>query len=326
MEEDHIQSLIVRYLSKETTPEDESELLDWLAKDPSNQYVFKEWQQIWKSHAVSECSFDFSRGLERLNKAVDDSEARSTGASWRKLAASITIFLAASLAIYVIAERSLSDSEIIAYQKQTTTSGQRTTLSLEDGSVIILNANSSLKYPTEFSIDKREVFLAGEAFFQISKDAKRPFIVHSGDIDTQVLGTSFNINSNKDFVTVSVATGKVKVIQGDAEEIILPKEKIVYGVQRKKMFKTTANLEHELAWKNNTIIFEDSQLSHVAAKLREFYGVSVVFEDEILKKCLLTGKFTNQSIEIILKAISFSTGIRYRMEGKKITLYGPGCE
>jgi ferric-dicitrate binding protein FerR (iron transport regulator) len=326
MEERHIQSLIVRYLSKESTPEDESELLDWLAKDPSNQHVFKEWQQIWESHAVHESSFDFSKGLDRLNKAVDNSEVKSTRASWRKLAASITIFLAASLAIYFIADRSSSNTEFITYQQQTTTSGQRTTLSLEDGSMIILNANSSLKYPKEFSIDKREVFLVGEAFFQVSKDAKRPFIIHSGEIDTQVLGTSFNINSNKDFVTVSVATGKVKVMRGDVEEVILPKEKIVYGVQRKKMFKTVANLEHELAWKNNTIIFEDSQLSHVAVKLREFYGVSVVFEAEILKKCLVTGKFINQPIEIILKAISFSTGIRYRVEGKKITLYGPGCE
>src|SRR5688500_6364146 len=123
MEERHIQSLIVRYLSKETTPEDESELLDWLAKDPSNKHVFKEWQQIWESHAVSESSFDFSKGLDRLNKAVDDSEVKSRRANWRKLAASITIFLAASLAIYFIADRSSSDSGLITYQKQTTTFG-----------------------------------------------------------------------------------------------------------------------------------------------------------------------------------------------------------
>ncbi len=326
MEEHHIQSLIVRFLGKETTPDEESELVDWLAKDPSNQRVFKEWQQIWKSHAVTDSSFDFGKGLDKLNKAIDVSEVKSTGAPWRRLAASIAIFLTASLAIYLIADQSSSGSEIITYQKQTTTSGQRTTVNLEDGSAIILNANSSLKYPKEFSTDKREVFLVGEAFFQVSKDAKRPFIIHSGDIDTQVLGTSFNINSDSDFVTVSVETGKVKVIQGDEEEVIFPKEKIVYGVQRKKMFKMAANLEHELAWKNNTIIFEDSQLSHVALKLQEFYGISVVFEAEALKKCLLTGKFINQPIEIILKAISFSTGIRHRIDGKKIILYGPGCE
>lgn len=326
MDKHYIRSLIVRYLGKETTPDEESELLDWLAKDPSNQHLFKEWQQVWNSNAVTESSFDFGKGLEKLNKAIDASKVKRDDATWRKLAASISIFLAASFTIYFVTNQASNDSNTIAYQEQTTTAGQRSTVTLEDGSTIMLNANSSLKYPTKFLSGKREVFLFGEAFFQVTKDPKRPFIIHSGEIETQVVGTSFNINSNKDFVTVSVATGKVKVIKGDASEVLLPKEKVVYGVQQKQLIKSQANLEYELAWKDNTIVFEDSPLSHVALRLYEFYGVSIEFEDEILKKCLITGKFSNQSVQTVLNAISFSTGIQYRMVGRRITLHGQGCE
>lgn len=326
MDKDHIQHLIIRYLSKEASPDEESELLDWVFKDPSNQQYFNDWKQIWNGEPIAEPTFNINEGLSRLNNAIDEAEVKHNVYRWRKLAASVSILLTVSFITYFAAQRLSADTASIVYQEQITKPGQRTTLTLNDGSTIILNANSSLKYPTEFKHCKREIFLMGEAFFQVAEDHTRPFIIHTGRLTTQVLGTSFNIQSSKKSVTVSVATGQVKVTDGDVNEVIHPKEKIVYDFSIKRIAKLGTTLEHELAWKDNIIIFQDSPLSQVAFKLYEFYGVSVQFENENLKKCLITGKFSNKPIEVVLNAITFATGQHYRTTGNTITFYGIGCE
>lgn len=326
MEDDHIQHLIMRYLSKEASAIEEGELLDWVAKDPSNRQYFFELKEIWDNGQLSESEFDINRGFNRLNNAIDESEVKGRRLLWRKLAASIAILTVVSFTVYFFSQSSPPQASSVVYEEHIMKAGQRATFTLEDGTTIILNANSSLRFPTRFDRDKREVFLSGEAFFQVTRDLSRPFLVHAGHLTTQVLGTSFNIRLTKGSATVSVASGKVRVTDGNVFELVYPKEKIVYVDGEKSMVKVQTNLEDELAWKDNTIIFRDAPLSQAAIKLHEFYGHSVQFENEMQKKCLITGKFSNKPVQVVLNAISFSTGIQYRITGNTIIFYGPGCE
>lgn len=322
MEDPQVQHLIIRYLSREASRDEESELLDWVSSSPSHQIYFDDWKRIWNNQPPTETPFELSKGLDRLNKAITDSENKHGG--WQRIAASISIIVLMSFAIYLIASRPTSSTSI-TFRELRTKPGQRTTYSLQDGSLVILNANSSLRYPAKFENDTREVFLSGEAFFQVSRDSLRPFIIHFGDLRTHVLGTAFNINATPGAAEITVVSGKVQVIAGNISEVVHPKEKVVYHLHDRRMIKLESNLD-ELAWKDNVIIFQDASMHDVARKLHEFYGMSVRFENDSIKKCFVTGKFTNKPLNVVLNAISFSTGIHYIISGDTVTLSGSGCE
>jgi transmembrane sensor len=330
MEEINPVNLITRYVSQEASPLEQEQLHSWLARDEANKKVFAEYLDLWEKKFPNKAEFDLAKGLQRLNYKIDQHEEHKlksdTSFGWRKIAASVTFLLAASCGVYFFIKHSQWSSENISYTVRTTAPSERTTLTLSDGSVIQLNSNSTFRYPQTFTGLKREVYLTGEAFFEVAKDSLHPFIIHTDDITTQVLGTSFNVNTTNNQIIVSVATGNVKVSRETEIHFLMPEEKIIYSVLTKKMMKSPANLERELAWKNNTIIFDDTQLSEAAKKLEQTFGVKINFDNHALGKCLITGKYTNVSLARILEAISFSTGMLFEIQDKQIILSGKGCE
>jgi transmembrane sensor len=321
-------NLIVRYLSNEATEQEKKALLDWIAEDISHQKIFLEWSASWE-HNTPRKEFDLSSGLQKFNLRIDaceEEQKKTRSLSWQKIAASLAIFLAAGIAIYVLGKYSESRSEEVTYTEQHASSNEQVSIKLSDGSIVQLNSNASLKYPETFKGFKREVYLTGEAFFEIEKDSLHPFIIHTGEFSTHVLGTSFNINATGNNVIVSVATGKVRVMQGDNMQVLLPNEKVKYSRANHTILKGHADLDRELAWKSHTLILEDILLAEAAEKIEQQYGVTIHFKNESIKQCRITGKYKNQPIENVLRAINFSTGIQYSIAGQTITLYGKGCE
>ncbi|HOX83906.1 MAG TPA: FecR family protein [Chryseolinea sp.] len=322
--------LIARYLSREATTEEQEQLLNWLAQNPSNKKVFENYFSLWEIKLPYKPEFDLAKGLQRLNSNIDQHEEEmikpESSFHLRKIAASISVLLVTCIAIYFIGKYSEASSVKISLSERTTSEGEKTTITLSDGSIIQVNANSTFKFPQTFSRSKREVYLKGEAFFEVAKDSLRPFIVHTGNLATQVLGTSFNINTKGNQIAVSVATGKVSVSHENETQLLLPNEKITYSILRDQMIKSPANLEHDLAWISNTLIFEDMQLGEAAKMLEQNFKVKIIFENSVLKNCLITGKYKNTSLNKILDAISFSTGIQFKIIGKQVTLYGKGCD
>jgi ferric-dicitrate binding protein FerR (iron transport regulator) len=155
---------------------------------------------------------------------------------------------------------------------------------LSDGTKVWLNAASSLKYPTNFGSKQRKVILSGEGYFEVTKDAKRPFIVKTENTQVEVLGTKFNVSAytedskNK----ISLAEGKVVVQQlkeGENERVVLtPGYGAVVEKDKSGIQTTHVNLEAELAWKDAMFIFEDEALGSIMKKLSRWYDVNVEFE------------------------------------------------
>lgn len=322
-------NLIVRYLAGEATEQEKKELLDWVAEDISHQKIFQEWSALWEHAAHSRTELDLSSALQKVNHRIDiyeEEQKKTRTLSWRKIAASLAIFFTAGIAIYALGKYSEWRSEELTYTEQHTATGKQVSIKLSDGSIVQLNSNASLKYPGTFKGFKREVYLTGEAFFEIEKDSLRPFIIHTGEFSTHVLGTSFNVNATTDKIIVSVATGKVRVVQGDNTEVLLPNQKVKYSRLNHSMTKEPANLEKELAWKDRTLILEDILFTDAARKIEQRYGVTIHFKNENICQCRITGKYKNEPIENVLRAISYSTGIQYSITGKTVTLYGKGCE
>ncbi len=333
MENINPENLIVRYLSKEASDAEQEELLSWIAKDPSNQKMFDEWLALWEKRLPDQPVFDLSQSLRKLNEQIDeydkvekDKAIEDSSFAWRKIAASVIVFLMACVGIFFLGKHSEFRSKESVLLEKTTKSREKTTVSLADGSVVYLNGESSIRFPEAFTGFKREVYLTGEAFFEVKKDTLRPFIIHTENLQTQVLGTSFNINSSSSHIVVTVATGRVRVSSDKEDHMLLPEEKITYSIGSSQIKKSRADLDHELAWRTNTIIFEDALLVDAVRKLEESFGVSITFQNKLLEKCLITGKYKNQSLEKILQAMCFSTGMKYQIIDKKIILSGQGCE
>jgi len=329
MEETKATYLIVRYLSGEATPGEREQLLNWISQDAANRKVFEEHHSLWEEQLTSQLSFNLSQGLHRLNYRIDQHEARegrrSLSVGWQKIAAAVSIILISCVAVYFLGFHSEQRGSL-TWVEHNTQRGERRTVILSDGSVIYVNANSTLNAPKVFAGSTREVFLTGEAFFEVAKDSLRPFVIHTGNLTTQVLGTSFNINTRTNQVVVSVATGKVNVTNGQDVQVLIPHEKVTYSENSRQLTKSTADLETDLAWRYNTIIFDDTSLDNAAKKLEEHFNVSIVFENEALRKCLITGKFKNVPLDKILKAVGYSTGLKFTINHSEVHVSGNGCE
>src|SRR5688572_11569126 len=179
MEEDKSTRLIIRYLSHETTVEEEEALLEWISEDAAHQRIFNDWVELWDNKPETDRSFDLPEGLTKLNKTIDASEMKLGHLFWRKIAATILVLLTTGAILLFVSRYSVNQPDIISYSHKATQAGQKQDLKLSDGSVVFLNANSTLKYPDKFTGERREVFLEGEAFFQVAKDPAHPFIIHT---------------------------------------------------------------------------------------------------------------------------------------------------
>ncbi len=196
--------------------------------------------------------------------------------------------------------------------------GRKSTFHLTDGSVIKLNASSTLRVANNFGIEKREVYLEGEAFFEISKNPQKPFIVHTGDISTIVTGTAFNVNAygKNNSVIVAVYEGKVNAIlhqEGRSDTLALQKSDMaIFDKSVSKLSKTTFDYLETMGWKDGIIYFKNTNSTDAFQYLERWYGVDINIEsqDKILGS--FYGEFKNENLENVLSAMSKALRFEYQ--------------
>jgi len=176
---------------------------------------------------------------------------------------------------------------------------------LEDGSVVVLNSNSSISYPEEFG-QIRNIKLHGEAYFKVFRDTKRPFIVQTHDVKVRVLGTSFDVNSYKHRATkVSVLTGRVEVSSALGKKVVIVKNQQA-DLKNNSDFQISKDDSTEgIAWTSNTIVLKNTSLSETAKIIENWYNVEISFEDQEIKKLTISGKFKDEKLENVLESIAF---------------------
>ncbi len=316
---DHI-SLIYKQLSDDISADELAQLQDWLNKSEDNKLTAESIAAVWETSAVDDeqisalaSEVDLDAEFELLNKRIQADVKHETKVipMWRKY-----IGLAAGLAVligvgsFVVFNTFSGDSE----WAELSTGDSAQEIKLADGSVVNLNANSTLKYPVEFTGATREVELSGEAFFDIAKDAQHPFTVHTPFEDVSVLGTSFNIRAFEDETNseVSVTTGKVKVDNGTARQILLPNEKVIVdhssGVMEQKI---TENL-NENAWFTNVMVFENAQMPEVLDDLEIYFDLEFSVENDELLTCPFNASFNfaeEDNLNTVLTTISKVFGV-----------------
>lgn len=206
-----------------------------------------------------------------------------------------------------------------------TTKGATEKVVLADGSTIMVNASSKLRYPENFDGDTRSIYLEeGEAFFKVVRDPKRPFIVHSGGIATTALGTSFNIRaySREHRITVALLSGKVKVDHAETRQpvILLPSEKVSIDRESLAMAKSVFSREDDIiGWKSGYIAFRDASYDEVATEIENRYNVTVI-NDSGDTDWIYTGFFKDESLQEIMETICLTKNISYTLKNDTIFL------
>lgn len=239
--------------------------------------------------------------------------------SYGKLAIAASLLIISSVALYFFNQKPNSPAYISYHNGY----GKTAVITLEDGSKISLNSNSTLKYPQHFTQNKREVELEGEGFFEISKDKNRPFIVKTNTLSTTVLGTKFNVSAYQNSASTSVALveGSVAVELNDQRQktLLKPTEMVTVKTSTKQIEKTAFDTNQITAWQTGTIIFKNASFDEIAIKLYNAYGINLINKTGH-RQWQYSGSFTKTDYLNIIKSICFARRINYETNNNTITL------
>jgi ferric-dicitrate binding protein FerR (iron transport regulator) len=197
---------------------------------------------------------------------------------------------------------------------------------LNDGSRVILNSGAVLRYPLKFDGDKREVFLEGEAYFDIKHESARSFLVHTGKLTTSVLGTTFNIMAYKELskIAVTVISGKVAVKDtSNAEMVMLTPGRRAEMRNNHKSFvcDSVYNPADAIAWQRGDLVFDDTPLEEIALKLYYRFGTQIIIQNEAKRQMKFSGSFKTQDLPDILAAIAEISGVKLKIRNNNYMLY-----
>ena len=289
--------LLHTYFKGETTPDEEKRIMDWAEASPENYSEYLKERKIWNAVLVNYKQEDNRQTAFRAkSKSFNLWKAVS-------VAASIALLLSLSWTLF-----DMTPEEPKGLQAVFVPSGQRVQLVLEDGTKVWLNSNSSFTYPTSFGSKTREVELNGEGFFEVTPNARKPFIVKTKKYDIKVLGTSFNVyayDHEASLFETSLLNGSVDVSSKENEKnhiILKTKEKVseVDGLLHKEAID---NLDR-FRWKDGLICLDDVPFEKLMAKFSLYYDIRIKIENPDVLDYRCTGKFRqSDGIEYALKVI-----------------------
>jgi len=323
----------------------------FMKEHPEQRTAIEQARKIMTSIAIKNDelpkeSFDSMRTQLIMNIRVQKESAKENKAI-QKVKNSQKIWLAAAVfALLIISSilynaAPLKQLEILKNQrasrimeKRVNPKGQKSTLLLSDGTKIWLNADSKLTYAKNFGASAtREVFLQGEAFFEVAHDATKPFIVHTSELDIRVLGTSFNVKSyNEDKkIETTLLEGQVKISKAnespdDASLILAPNQKAIFQKATKVMDVEQIQAERSSAWRQDKLVFDETTYGEVITQLERWYDVNITFEGEDDLQCKLTASIENETLEEVLNLLALSHKISYTISGNNIYIKGTLCQ
>lgn len=216
------------------------------------------------------------------------------------------------------------------------------TITLPDGSRVLLKPGSVIAYQQKFSEAKREVKLTGEAFFDVVKDAERPFYVYGNNVVTKVLGTSFSVRSpaNTRTIEVEVRTGRVSVYKEETVHatatqsaatngvVLTPNQKVTYFIKENHWVTTLVEKPEPVttAKEPQAFVFDNTSLQEIIERLEKEYGIEIVLENDRVGTCTFTGDVSAMPLYDILSVIGRSIGATYEIRGTTILVNGKGCD
>lgn len=328
MSRQQIVALLDRYLKGETT-EKENQLVErWLEEHGNPNKEWDSLDQSGKDQWLSSVFSDINSSIRQAEVKVVPLPQRKHWWGQRVAAAAAVLLIGSTLYLkWPLLQNLLKPVQFAALQAPI---HQKMAITLADGSRVWINAGSELKYPETFNGPTREVYLSGEAYFDIQHDTAKPFIIHTGNLLTKVLGTAFNIKEDKSnhTIQVTVTRGKVSVANGgELLGILRPNQQISFNTLKEEVLQATVDAAQVIAWQQSDLHFEDVSFGEAIAQLRRHFDVKISFGNAKLKDCRFTGtSIHGEHLEKILKVMCAFNNATYRVEPDgSIIIDGAGC-
>lgn len=301
--------LFIRYFNGELSPQEKKELFLKLQQSPEDKKVFAEMQNIWALSSLS-IPADRKMAARKLTQFKQSEQKRYFIKYIRPVlgyAAAVIIAIVATWSVLTQFDTHLNRDSVAEYEEFSTPAGQRARMTLYDGTVVWLNASSSLRYPNRFSDKVRRVELDGEAYFDVKHNEKVPFVVSTERMNIRVLGTKFNVFAYKgkaDFTTTLVE-GSVRVTdKKNVSRMVILKPSETVELRGTKLVKTKYKNENLLLWRSGIYAFDDVAFSEMVKKLELYYDVTIHVNNEKLIKNKFTAKFRQRDgIESVLRTL-----------------------
>ena len=318
---DMMDELLVKYLADEATPPEQELVEEWVSSSEANRHYFQHFQLIWQEsqQLAATIAVDENKAWQRFQRRVKKKKsapAKIKAFGWWRIAASILIVAGAAWFTSTLLEKGSADPEMLNIASISEI--KRDTL--PDGSVAVLNKHSELSYPARFKGKTRKVKLRGEAFFNITPNKEKPFIIDVNDVQVKVVGTSFNIRSVNGLTEVIVETGIVQVTKGTEVIELKAGERISLEPVDTTSQKETSDDKLYNYYISRTFVCDNTPLWKLVEKLNEAYDANIRIGKEELRKLPLNVTFTDESLDVILKIISETLMIKVVKEDKEIVL------
>ncbi|WP_073059107.1 FecR family protein [Fodinibius roseus] len=344
--------ILKKYIQGRCSEQELRQLGAWLQEDPANEDFFKSfiedwdpeehaefeadaqaaWQQFKKRNKLSSSSQPIGSASTKKKSSASANHFKEVGSRgypyWFSIAAAAVILITT---LYFISQDWLQANEQtkpteIAAQKITTDRGQRTNLRLSDGSLVTLNAESSLEIPENYGDPTRTIYLEGEAFFEVEHDEQHPFIVITPRGYVKDLGTQFNITAY-DSSRIEVAVKEGLASLGTVKKGIIQKELVELTPNKLGILKRVGGLtvsditdmEEFTGWAEGKLVFRETPFPEVVQRLERWFNIECITEDPQLKERTLTATYSNMPLDEVLEVLSVSVRASYEREKRTVT-------
>ena len=356
---DRLEELLIKYWVKTLTVAERKELEQLLLSSPSewikmgvlHQLQFPVQPRLTPEEEVAMADAILSQSHEQARSMAKQQRSRAFF-----VLLGIAVMVAVAVAgIFLLPFLPAQNAQPVHWQQVRTADGMKTNLRLADGTEIWLNAGSTLKYPVSFG-KMREVYLTGEAYFNVKHQSDRPFVIHTAKLDATVLGTEVDVRvyPDEDFSTAALISGAVKVqLKRDQKQeafYLKPRQKIIFhdkaeDLQNETSIKPLSNKARhtlpdsgnhqvelkpvktidahtipEIAWRKNILVYENEKFSDLAKRLSRWYGIPIEVKDSALAQERFTGRADNVTLEKLLHILQMLKPFTYTIGAHEVVI------
>jgi len=330
------QRLLVLYLLDEISQPGRREVEAWMASSEENRVLFEGLRKVWEETGKIDpatVEFDAHLAWDRMSERIktDDNRGRynlQTGKIRMFMLVAAMLVLGAVSIVFTRYLKNRQEPGSVIFESFAGVVQD----TLSDGSAVVLNTETKLTVPESFAQTNRKVKLRGEAFFEVTHDTVRPFIIDAGVGQIKVLGTSFQVKAYPGAdLEVYVESGRVELSAVDSSGGISSSMVLKAGERGRirigsQVITTPEEIgADELYWANKKLIFQETLLSVVFDLLRQHYNVDIEVRDSTISNCLLSAVFTNEPIDQILEVVAVSFGLTVSQADGRFILNGKGC-
>jgi len=321
---------IKKYLEGETTESESLQIREWL-KNPENDVELRQiLGEIWANSEIQlkGQAPDFNRMLDQIHHQINNQQfdqfkpkafSTSLYQAFSKVAAILIIPLLL-FSVYFFYNPMNRSNQIATntFREIYTKPGTRTQIDLPDGTRVWLNDGTTFRYPERFTGSQREVFVDGEAYFEVKSNPVNPFVVNNPMMNTVVTGTHFNLNaySSDNYFEATLLEGKIHLENANKKLVMKPGEQVQFDSKLEKTIQKTVDPQNAAAWVDGKLIFKDEKLSTAIKKLARWYNVEIILTDPEITNYMMTATIQDEKLDQSLKLIALALPVRF--EFKKV--------